>query len=316
MKVAILMSTYNGGEYLQDQIDSIKNQSELNWNLYIRDDGSNDNTEAIIKKNLAYDSRIEYMADKEQNLGPKRSFFKMLKEIDADYYFFCDQDDVWKEDKIDIMLSFIKEKENGQPVLVYSSLECVDEELNRINNDFEELMGKLNNAKDRFIGNDMPGVTMLFNKKVKDLFMKTTKYDDIEMHDWWIALLAANFGKIYFIDQKLVLYRQHGSNTVGAGHNGGIVKKFFHTDILKRQEKLVNVSYRQAKTFFEQYEQQLDSRKHNLLLELVNCEYKGFLARRKFFKTYDLQGTSPLRTVVYRYLFIFRLKRILSTSYR
>ncbi len=313
--VAILMSTYNGEKYLQAQIDSIKNQSESDWKLYIRDDGSTDGTEDIIKKNTAQDSRIEYVFDEERNLGPKCSFFKLLKEIDADYYFFCDQDDVWKENKLEVMLSVIKEKECEQPILVYSSLECVDSNLKRVENDFENLMGKLKKPTDRFIGNDMPGVTMLFNKKVRELFMKTTDYAGIEMHDWWIALIAANFGEIYFIDQKLVLYRQHGTNTVGAGHNGGFLKKIFHADVLKRQEKLVNVSYKQTKAFFEQYGHQLDEKHRKFLLELVNCKEKSFWERNRLFKAYDLQGTSSMRTAVYKFLFVFKLDKILNTNY-
>ncbi|MDO5883751.1 glycosyltransferase family 2 protein [Ligilactobacillus animalis] len=316
-KVAILMSTYNGEDYLQQQIDSIRVQNFTDWELFIRDDGSKDRTVAIIKENVHRDSRINYVNDVAQNLGPKKSFFKLLKNIEADYYFFCDQDDVWVKNKLTTMLNFMENQEKTfrEPLLVYCGLRCVDGNLEVINNDFENIIGKLAKPYNRFIGNDMPGVVMLFNRKVREIFLKTNDYDEIEMHDWWIALIAAMFGKVIFIDEKLVLYRQHGRNTVGAGTNGGILKKFFKSGTLKKQDKLINVSFRQSRAFFEQYKKSLNREQRQFLRELMLCESSSMAQRYRFFKKYDLQGTSSLRTLVYKWLFIIRLTKILKTDY-
>lgn len=316
-RIAILMSTYNGEKYLQQQIDSIRDQSFNDWELFIRDDGSSDNTVAIVNENTSKDPRIKYIDDVEHNLGPKKSFFKLLKNIEADYYFFCDQDDVWTKNKLATMLKYIKnqEQEFNGPLLVYCGLQCTDSNLEITNNDFEKIIGKLAKPYDRFIGNDMPGVVMLFNRKVRDIFLKTNDYDEIEMHDWWIALIAAMFGKVIFIDEKLVLYRQHGNNTVGAGVNGGIFKKILKSDNLKKQEKLINVSFKQSKTFFEQYNKSLNREQQQFLRELMLCENSSMSQRYHFFKKYDLQGTSLLRTLVYKWLFITKLTKILKIDY-
>lgn len=316
-RIAILMSTYNGEKYLQQQIDSIRAQSFNDWELFIRDDGSRDNTVAIVNENTSKDPRIKYIDDVEHNLGPKKSFFKLLKNIEADYYFFCDQDDVWTKNKLVTMLEYInnQEQEFSGPLLIYCGLQCTNSNLEVTNNDFEKIIGKLAKPCDRFIGNDMPGVVMLFNRKVREIFLKTSNYDEIEMHDWWIALIAAMFGKVIFIDEKLVLYRQHGNNTVGAGVNGGILKKILKSDNLKKQEKLINVSFKQSKTFFEQYSSSLNKEQRQFLYELISCENGSMSQRYRFFKKYDLQGTSLLRTLVYKWLFITKLTKILKTDY-
>ena len=110
-KVVILLSTYNGEKYLKEQLDSLLNQTYKNIDIYIRDDGSKDETVNIIKK---YQNEYDNIHLEEgKNLGFIKSFFELLKNGDenVDIYSYCDQDDIWEEDKIERAVKFINKEE-------------------------------------------------------------------------------------------------------------------------------------------------------------------------------------------------------------
>lgn len=124
MKIAILMATYNGEKFIEKQILSIIDQTVTDWDLYISDDQSTDNTVKIIKEYENKDQRIHlYSGDKK---GPRNNFLKLFSKIESDYYFFCDQDDLWEKDKIKTMIKSVKEYDMNVPLLAYSNLECID----------------------------------------------------------------------------------------------------------------------------------------------------------------------------------------------
>lgn len=208
------MSTYNGEKYLEDQINSIIDQSYSNWHLYIRDDGSTDNTVSIIKHYTNIDSRITFFnPDKIQNVGVTSSFMNLLNNIEADYYMFSDQDDYWKKNKIEICME--KAEQSAGPICVFTELQVVDKDLNEI-----ELMNKGEIWSDfpHFLfGNCVTGCTMLINNKLKSIIkINKTNFNNIYLHDWWIALICSAFGKLIYIDKPTILYRQHGDNTEGS----------------------------------------------------------------------------------------------------
>lgn len=130
-KVSVVMSTYNGDRYLENQLDSILNQKfdnqKFDLKIYIRDDGSKDNTQDIIDKYVNNYPDIVNQVDKNNpNIGVKQSFFKLLKLVDGDYYFFSDQDDIWLPNKLDKFLEVFSLHENNIPVGVYSDLWVAD----------------------------------------------------------------------------------------------------------------------------------------------------------------------------------------------
>ena len=124
-KVDILLATYNGEKYIREQIDSILNQTYKEFRLLISDDGSTDGTRDILNEYKAKDDRIEIFMQ-EENLGVVKNFEFLLKKVEAKYYMFSDQDDIWKDEKIEKSLKKIEEGFD----LVYSDLEVVDENLN------------------------------------------------------------------------------------------------------------------------------------------------------------------------------------------
>ena len=131
MKVNILLSTYNGEQYLKEQVKSIQDQTYQNWQLLIRDDGSTDGTVEIIQELVAQDERIRFINQGAiENLGVIKSFHALLKYEKADLYCFSDQDDVWLPDKIALQVAEAAKHPQEVPLLVYTDLKVVDENLN------------------------------------------------------------------------------------------------------------------------------------------------------------------------------------------
>ena len=140
--IAILMSTYNGERYLREQIDSLLSQTNKDWILYIRDDGSTDGTVLIVKEyEREYPYKIVLLEDGLGNLGSGCSFMQLLSSVNSDYYMFCDQDDVWLSDKIEktyLKLRTMESEDIGKSVVVFTDLYIVDKSLNIISNSLWE----------------------------------------------------------------------------------------------------------------------------------------------------------------------------------
>lgn len=245
--IAILMSTYNGERYLREQIDSLLNQTYKGWKLYIRDDGSTDSTVSILIDYVKrYPDLIVLLSDGLGNLGPGNSFMHVLSIVSADYYMFCDQDDVWLNDKIEktfFKLKSIEDKSNGQPVLVFSDLFIVDKSLNVVSN---SLWKKCHRKPDNTLsvyrmltyGSPSYGCTMMFNEYAKRLLYP---YKNWKFHDHWTVLIVSYFGQVGYVNEPLIYYRQHENNVGGFQDSGYsiliLIKRLFVTPIqyIKRQ---------------------------------------------------------------------------------
>ena len=131
--IDILMATYNGEKYIEEQIISILKQSVCDWNLIIQDDCSNDKTVDIIKKYAErYPDKIKYYLRKHQSGSAYKNFFSMIKYSNAEYVMFADQDDVWKEDKIEKQVSFLEEHPTYG--ICFTWVDIIDENNNLSNN--------------------------------------------------------------------------------------------------------------------------------------------------------------------------------------
>lgn len=222
-KIDILLATYNGEKFLEQQLDSLLKQDYDNWHLFIRDDGSAAATLNIIRQyKERYPNKVTVISDTRGNLGPAGSFSVLMQESVADYIAFCDQDDVWMPNKLSIQLRAMKEAEEqcaaGCPVLVHSDLVVVDEKLRVMSESFwkhqnldPQGSARINNL---LVQNFVTGCTCLINRPLVDLVGYVP--DRAIMHDWWIALVAVLTGKIVSLSEPTVKYRQHGSNDTGA----------------------------------------------------------------------------------------------------
>ena len=222
--VAILLATYNGSRFIDEQLSSIINQSFTNWIVYISDDGSTDNTVDIINKYIEeYPSKFILCNSETKHRGAAINFLLLLKNVSAKYYMFCDQDDVWLPNKIEDSLSVLRRLEilsPATPILVHTDLMVVNAELNIISTsmwdyiDIRKCIGKFEYYK---LYNVATGCTMLFNHSVKSILPDIADNQDILMHDYYILLhILKNNGVIHAVPTSTVLYRQHGNNTLGA----------------------------------------------------------------------------------------------------
>jgi rhamnosyltransferase len=221
---AIVLSTYNGGIYIAEQIESIRAQTERNWRLYVRDDGSSDDTRAQLARFAAGDPRIVVVSEGAGNFGAPASFGTLLSHAFArgeGYVFLSDQDDVWLPDKAALMLRVAVEHESRDgahvPLLVHSDLRVVSTGLEVVHHSFFELQ-QLDPHEDTrptrlLFRNAVTGCATLVNRA---LLQRALPFPRVAMHDWWLAQCAALFGQIAFVAEPTVLYRQHDANFFGA----------------------------------------------------------------------------------------------------
>ena len=219
-EVAILLCTYNGEKHLKEQLDSIKQQTHAHWRVIVSDDGSNDGTMTILK---AY-QRLWGSDKLEIRLGPQQhfssNFLSMACDptIQADYYCFCDQDDVWLERRLEMALLRAVEHENPKKPFVYCGrTQYVSDTLQVLGPSTLYLRAKtFSNALIQSIAG---GNTMMFNQRTKQV-LEETGVRRLPGHDWWVYLLVTGTdGVVYYDSTPFVLYRQHASATYGGNRS-------------------------------------------------------------------------------------------------
>jgi len=241
-KIAILLAAYNGEKYIAEQIESLLSQTEKNFVCYVHDDGSTDSTINILKKyELMFPEKIVIL-NYSSTGGAKNNFLSMLANVEEDYVMFCDQDDVWLPNKIEktfktMVLS--EEKFESAPVCVFTDMYVVDENLRVISDSFLKRMKK-NPTKISVLqllcNNVVAGCTLMINKQCIELSRFYQDANNIRMHDWWCALVAATCGYLVFLDAKTSLYRQHSVNVIGASHNQFVWLKKIKFNLLNHQQ--------------------------------------------------------------------------------
>jgi glycosyltransferase involved in cell wall biosynthesis len=217
-KVQILLSTYNGEKFVEQQLDSLLKQDYGNFNILIRDDGSRDRTVSIVETYCRQNPNIKLI--KGANKGVISSFFDLaLNASDtADFFAFCDQDDYWKSSKISRAISLLEKEDSNIPLLYFSRLEIVDDKLELLKHSQIPPQGV--GLKNAVIQNVATGCTIVFNKAMLQLFKShVPNGDKVMMHDAWFYLLGAAFGKLVYDSESHILYRQHSSNTLGMADN-------------------------------------------------------------------------------------------------
>ena len=283
--IDILLSTYNGERYLQEQINSIVNQNFDNWRLLIRDDGSEDMTCAIIHK-LAenFPGRISVLTDKLGNLGPAQSYSQLARHSRADYVAFCDQDDVWLPDKLREQISIMQEQERllgpGCPILLHSDLYIVDDKMRPLGESYWKSRGVkpevMNDLKSLLTKNYVTGCTVLANRALLDLALPLPK--SIIMHDWWFALMAAANGKIIDMNGRTVNYRQHSANVIGGSY--GHIEAIFR--LIKRKQlhlkKYMEITRKQAEALLATGK--VYGKSKNIIDEYLKLYELGWFKRR------------------------------------
>lgn len=216
-QVAILLSTYNGAAFLREQLDSLIAQTHSDWVIYASDDGSSDTTLEILAD---YQTRIGAGRLVVLN-GPRRgfaaNFLSLLarEEIRSPYYAFCDQDDLWRPERLELGLSWMRSIAKGRPALFCSRTQLVDEKGQALglSPEFRRPPCFENALVQSLAG----GNTMLFNHAARELLRKTRAVDAIVAHDWWAYIVVSGCGgEIAYCAKPTIDYRQHGNNIIGS----------------------------------------------------------------------------------------------------
>lgn len=247
--IDIVLATYNGEKYLSEQLDSIIAQSYQNWRVLVSDDGSSDNTLLILEKYVACDKRI-LLVNKARQGGVVKNFSKALEFVTSNYVMFSDQDDYWLPDKVLRTLEILtsNEKSIGNvPLLVFTDLTVVDEDLNTLKYSFYTSNGinPLNNLDSRYLlwRSTVYGCTVMFNKLLYEVAMPFSA--EVTMHDQWFALKASLTGRVIYAEESHIYYRQHAKNVVG-GRKRSFVERFKFTII--SMKKIREAAYLTSKT--------------------------------------------------------------------
>lgn len=224
----ILMSTYNGERYLEDQINSILKQSYKNWDLYIRDDGSSDNTINIIKRYAIKHANVHIISDSILHRGVTGSFMYLLGNVNADFYLFCDQDDIWLPDKIQISVSEALRLPEDNPILIVTDLIIVDQNLNKLKDSMWETL-HITSIKDNpnylQVATMYTGCTMMLNNECKNLLLSNSIPNGL-IHDQYTVLTVYKYnGIIKTIGIPTILYRQHNNNVLGVSVKNVVFNK-------------------------------------------------------------------------------------------
>ncbi|MCW2119415.1 glycosyltransferase family 2 protein [Flavobacterium sp. 7A] len=245
MTVDILLATYNGAKYVEAQIHSIISQSHKDWRLVIHDDGSKDNTVTIIKKFSAVDSRIMLVDDGVSFGNAGQNFMYLLQFSSADYIMFCDQDDIWFDNKLDVLYQEIKNKEF--PCAVYCNADAYDG--SKVVSKNITLFHRSTLENSLFLNSGVQGCSLMFNRKLLNCLKEFPNY--VYMHDHLITIASVTFGKLFHIDDSLMLYRQHDSNVTGNINNSLLsrMKQFLFT----RNSVIDKKHYEANLSFFEKY---------------------------------------------------------------
>ena len=279
--VYIILATFNGTEFLVEQIDSLIAQTEIHWTLLIQDDGSTDATAGIIEdysqKNERIQVRIKVGNNSASALGNFSTLLDAAFEQGAEYVFFCDQDDVWDASKLKVMLRQLKqfEDESSEPCLIHHDLEVVNESLVTVADSFIDLMqlqpSDEQNPQRLISRNEVTGCAMACNRALLEVALPIS--DQAVMHDWWLALCAGYFGRLTFVPDKLVKYRQHGANAIGA-------RSFWHalnpfTNWIAgwhRGDKDFTESVQQARAFRQSMDYRFDKNSEAFIALDLYCE--------------------------------------------
>jgi glycosyltransferase involved in cell wall biosynthesis len=298
-RVAVLLSTYNGEEYIEALLESLCFQDFKNFTLFVRDDCSSDNTLSIIDKykdNL--DIKLIYS---DENLGAANSFFSLLDVAgnDFDYYAFADQDDVWLSGKIDRAVSKLDLMPSDNALLYCSRLEYVDKNLMHLNWSRVPNNIDFGNA---LVENIATGCTVVINNAARKLTLSKVPQNCL-MHDWWLYLVISCYGTVYWDDYSGIKYRQHGSNVVGAATT-------FLSDIQRRVDRFLQDDKNglfslsdQAAAFFSLFCSDLPNEKLVVLRSIIRGK-TSFFERLKLASSFSIWRQRPFDNVLMRIMIL------------
>jgi glycosyltransferase involved in cell wall biosynthesis len=303
----ILMATYNGASYIGAQIDSLLEQTIQDWQLLIRDDGSQDDTVKIVRRYQArYPDKIALIDDGKSTPGARSNFSRLLTLARADYMMLCDQDDVWFPQKIRLTYDNMKQLEirfgQDKPLLVHTDAKVVDSKLQTVAQSLWRYQksdpARGSTLRRLLLQNVATGCSVMINKPLRDMAVPVPK--EAMMHDWWLALVAAAFGHIGYVFEPTLFYRQHSSSDIGAKvWNARMAFRLLvdMPDTIRYVGKINHQIQSQAKAFLERYRDSLSDCDREMLDIFSQLSGYSYLKRRYYLVKYRFFYTDLMRNI-------------------
>ena len=283
--VDILMATYNGEAFVEEQVRSIINQTYSSWRLLVHDDGSTDQTLEILRRLAAEDARIVLIEDGIFHLGVARNFIHLVALATAPYCMFCDQDDIWLPNKVEKMLHAIEPLDQMLPQALYTNAYLWNPERG-ILSDKNTLTYPTTIRQTLFLNTGIQGAAAIFNRKMCEVMAQPLSY--YAMHDHVLLLAGICFGQVHYLHESLMYYRQHEHNLTGNAP-GSIAKKILlmwqnrHVPLVSREH------YEGLKAFYEHFQWKMSVDDKRLVQAFLSLPNQSFLARAYHIILYKFQ---------------------------
>lgn len=296
-KILIMMSTFNGEKVIEQQLNSILNQTIIDRiDILIRDDGSEDNTLDILKRYEGVYSNIKVIGG--NNIGFNNSYFQLMNYDDKyDYYAFSDQDDKWFKNKVEIAIAELEKYDTDIPLLYGSCSLVVDDLLNGENT--TQTRKKEINIRNAIIQNILPGHTQVYNNKLHNILKKDINANNIYVYDSWVTMVACFFGKIIFDNEYHTYYIQHDVNAFGYGRG-------IRNWVRERLRRTINGDTKkftlQCIEFLSVYNDELKDCKKKILLDFI--DQKTVFKRILYLFRYRPHRQRNVETFIFYILYI------------
>ena len=306
--IDVLLATHNSERYLRPLLDSLLAQDTQEYHLIVGDDDSSDETLAILREYAPrFACGMEIHEFHYKKSSAKENFFRLLDFSCGEYIMFADHDDVWLSQKILDTLSVMQaaERQYGDiPLLIHGDLKVVDEQLRTLSDSLFS-MQRLDAARSRLnyllCQNIVTGCTVMINGKLRAQLC-SCDVSRIIMHDWWLALIASAFGKIIFMPQPLILYRQHRENEVGAKN---VASGSYVAGRLQNSQGICDVlhaTYVQADEFKKVYGEKLSQRNYKVVAAFagfLNCSKAGRIFRMFRYRLFKNTLTRKIGQIIW-----------------
>jgi len=308
--IDVLLGTYNGARYLRAQIESILDQEDVSFRILVRDDGSVDETPAVIEHYKRMRPERVVRVSGSDHLGAVGNFASLLREAKAPYAALSDQDDVWARHKLRTLLGVMRDLESrhgtGTPLLVHSDLSVVDETLRERHPSFWRYSGfdpRGTSLPRLLIKNTVTGCASLVNRALIELSLPVPQVALV--HDYWLALVACAAGHLGIVEEPLVAYRQHARNAIGA--------RSYHLKSLAERlaggfaQWNMGALRRQAAALSERCHASIAPEYLTLIEDFVNLPGRNWIGRRRILLRHGILMPGLMRNLAL--LFCVRLDR-------
>ena len=301
VKTVILLAVYNGEKHLPAQLASLQAQTDPDFTVLYQDDGSSDRSGELLAGVSAADPRFQPGREAGRRLGPAGNFLSLLRQADADYVLLCDQDDLWEPNKLACLRQAMSAAETrwgkDLPLLVHSDCMLVSEEGQTLESSFFRHQGwdpEAVTLPRLLVQNNVTGCTLMMNRPLAKLAAAHGRAKDLFMHDWFIALTAAAFGRIVFLDEALTRYRQHGENAVGASRKGLLARGFSALKHMKKAKRRILLTYTHTLVFRKLYEGMLPPEADRLTAAYLETRRMPKLRRIRAVRALGCRMQSPV----------------------